>query len=62
MKQIIRFLRFFALSLRCHPSNWWRWPVVILVRLPAFIIIQLGEWLQDHDHYIPALKWEEPSQ
>ena len=53
-----RFMRFLALSMR-HPSNMWRWPVVILVRLPAFIIIQLGEWLEEHDDYLPALKWDD---
>ena len=58
MRQFKQFMRFFALSMR-YPSNLWRWPVVILIRLPAFVIIQLGEWLQQHDDSIPAIKWEE---
>ena len=47
-----------------YPSNLWRWPFVLLVRLPLFLICHGCRWIadtiDDHSHSIPALLYKDP--
>ena len=49
----------FVLSLR-YPSNIWRWPIAILIRVPLFLLFiglrLLANVLEAAGDYIPAVK------
>jgi hypothetical protein len=62
MKTVRAICKGFVLSLR-YPSNLWRWPVAIAIRLPLFFLFTglrlLADVLEASGDYIPAVKTSE---